>query len=128
MNREIKFRGKWNSEEWAYGDLHLNCKHPHIHSSRGDMFYISLETIGQFTGLTDKNGKEIYEGDIVEFIYCPKSLNQKVIAVVGVNKFNLWCALEGSEYHIENTLHGEIIGNIHDNPELLNDNNNDSPM
>lgn len=64
MNREIKFRAK-HGKEWVYGDLHLLSKMPHIHTDPFTSKSIDIETLGQYTGLKDKNGKEIYEGDIL---------------------------------------------------------------
>ena len=64
--REIKFRGKrLDNGEWVLGDLHLNTPYPHIHFGFDNRAKIDTDTIGQFTGLHDNNGKEIYEGDVL---------------------------------------------------------------
>ena len=124
MNREIKFRGKSLDGIWEYGDLHFRfCNHPHIHNMNGAKIYIDPDTVGQYTGLHDKNGKEIYEGDIVYF-------NQKFVkGTYYVSNDDSHCgafllykknnppALFG-EVFME-PFYCEVIGNIHDNPELL---------
>lgn len=65
MEREIKFRGlRVYGKGWVYGDLLCNWTIPIILSDNdGNEYKVNPETIGQFTGLKDKNGKDIYEGD-----------------------------------------------------------------
>lgn len=123
MSREIKFRAKALDGSWEYGDLHLHCAHPHIHTLNVYRMYIDPKTVGQFTGLHDKNGKEIYEGDILRS-------KRKTLNYIAYDddkgrfvEVRIWDAAidarcEISKYKIER-LGQEVIGNIHDNPELL---------
>ena len=124
--REVIFRGKrTDNGEWIEGSL-LGidwCDKPSTYSIAPNtpvsVFYsVISETVGQYTGLTDKNGKRIFEGDIVSLVK-HDSLIYKVVYVPcryelvnskGVNCFVL------DIYKSENI---EVIGNIHDNPELL---------
>lgn len=66
MSREIKFRGlRTDGKGWVYGDLLCNWTTPIILSDAdGNEYSIIPSSVGQYTGLKDKNGKEIYEGDI----------------------------------------------------------------
>lgn len=130
--REILFRGiiksdnlRYKRGQWAVGDLVRlqdgNDGKPHIYGC-GEVF---AKTIGQYTGLTDKNDKKIFEGDIAEvYLEIPYLPSQpKTINAVGVVEFNT----EKSSYYVVSTsgeeyalcFVDEVIGNIHDNPELL---------
>jgi len=133
--REYKFRGKSiDIGEWKFGDLLRLEKN---FKKRLEIFHwgekapfssvVIPETIGQFTGLTDKSGKDIYDGDIlgadgkvIGFVeggvrgYCYDVVYSKPLT----NGERRW-SLYGT---VENDYKGriEVIGNIHDNPELSN--------
>lgn len=121
--REILFRGKQSNDEWIYGNLQVLGECAFISADMGFNKIVDTETVGQYTGLTDKNGVRIFEHDILKFDYVGKNLGVSGIeAVVFENgKFGvLWgwhkdfTCLDG----FSNTTI-EVIGNIHDNPELL---------
>ena len=123
--RVIKFRGKdIDSGEWVYGDLHTLCDRPHIHTNpspypyAGKRSFIDPETIGQFTGLLDKNGREIYEGDILEVceMYAKVVWNEEKASF----EYQYLHPMQLTNTFYEfNMPYLSIIGNIHDNPELI---------
>ena len=131
MNREIKFRAKFiYHNEWLYGDLrHFQGNNVLICEYEGLGGYpVKPETVGQFTGLLDNNGKEIYEGDIIQsFDSNGKPIRHIVEYERTEAKFVVILA-ERPKYDFGGDIsqrwikefEKEVIGNIYDNPELLN--------
>ena len=132
--REILFRAKRLSDgEWIDGSLFIDEKKDKHEILVGYVNYrigweVDPETVGQFTGLTDKNGKKIFEGDIVIYDNTPyNAYGHKVIGEIVWRKWAWKCRYKeyGSTYHYAIGAEdffgpkSEIIGNIHDNPELL---------
>ena len=130
--REILFRGKRTENgEWVYGEYFGLCAVANddgevalkylIHQSNDEPLYrVDAETVGQYTGLKDKNGKKIFEGDIV-------SSNKRKTWIgrgkVWFGNGAFWCGeREWAKLLRVVCLEDEqavVIGNIHDNPELL---------
>lgn len=118
--RTIKFRGKClDNSEWVYGDLLRMHGVPYIYPDPAPDGWNDYEfipdTVGQFTGLLDKNGKEMYEGDIYRFDH-PDSINEVSYCIGGgFAGFDFSPAFTNGN----KLTNIEVIGNIHDNPELL---------
>lgn len=121
---EVLFRGKRiSNSKWVEGFMYSQ----HFPLEFRDDFYIRCydtdylvlpETVGQYTGLTDKNGVRIFEGDIIQ------SLESSVTGLVQWfpehSAFMVWCKSAnevGFLYECVNII--KVIGNIHDNPEIL---------
>lgn len=122
--REIKFRAKeiGSKGKWRVGDLHIIATKPHIHSL-SNKYLIKIETIGQFTGLHDWCGNEIYEGDILESLDWDKETKFVVEWNQVLAQFQgRWLhqpAIACDIYSICHSSNYGVCGNIHDNPELL---------
>ena len=141
--REILFRGKRiDNGEWVYGFVYKQHSFGKIESwyirTFGLDFLVISETVGQFTGLTDKNGKKIFEGDIVHLTDEHNEMEWTAVVAFGnpngdynwgwqlnaIEEFDgnkdilLWVDMEKSGAYCE------VIGNIYDNPELLKGGNN----
>ena len=124
--RTIKFRGKGpRAGNWFYGNLYIDMYgRTHIFSLEVGVLEAKPETIGQFTGLYDCDGTEIYEGDIVgchnpsikHLIFFNEKQGRFMAALNGdiENDFGV-VGLDDSRW----VGSKKVIGNIHDNPELL---------
>lgn len=134
--RQIKFRGKRkDTDEWVYGDLVRNVEgvfavvtpyQMNMNNVCSD-YEVEEDTIGQFTGLHDKNGKEIYEGDILQYIGRGADIIGKIYyreVTFKEGSFCIYCKDLNihspiSGYITNGVLGWDVVGNIHDTPELL---------
>lgn len=122
MNRKIKFRGKrLDNGEWVYGDLWQHNERVDIVDRKADSHPVDPGTVGQYTCLKDRNGVAIYEGDILNHPAGPKA---EIKYIPEHAAFIARYMYEGEQTY--NYLEGdgvlklcEIIGNIYENPELL---------
>ena len=127
--REIIFRGKRvKNNEWVYGSFlkqageriskdevaPIECW---IYGMRGETALVDPETVGQYTGLTDKNGTKIFEGDIVKV---ENALVRGIFAVEYCGISACFIVSHGERRYFLGGCNSEVIGNIHDNSELLN--------
>lgn len=118
MNREILFRGKRvDNDEWVYGYYITVFSHS-IVDNRGVAFEVESKTIGQYTGLTDKNGKKIFEGDIVKnMLILDNNTLSPNIDTVEFNDEDCSFMLGKGKRHFHDRLDLEVIGNIFDKNE-----------
>ena len=136
MSREIKFRALTNNGTWVYGNLiqgkNGDCYICSINKNpvtkNGDSWYIDSpcyvvipETVCQFTGLVDKNEKDIYEGDILKITLYDDEWKTKVRDYYGT----LVIDVEGCDWSttalsfLDEEADKEVLGNFYENPELL---------
>jgi uncharacterized phage protein (TIGR01671 family) len=152
--REIKFRGKnLNTKEWVYGDLlqwndgetaigvhgQFIDDGYHFNENYDKTPYVDETTVGQYTGLKDKNGKEIYEGDLIKapsgriyaviFSTWKHEEKREFLKIIDIYEHTGWCiSLDGVNpcgLLDSEVCQGSVIGSVYDNPELLKGGNHD---
>lgn len=124
--REIIFRGKRiDNGKWIEGSLLYDTENSlayiaeHFEDKAAYLREVIPETVGQYAGLIDKNGKKIFEGDVVRYmnketmvVVWNKESASFAIAYSAIN-FNYLATISSAHIYLE------VIGNIHDNPELI---------
>ena len=140
--REILFRGrgntKYNDGEWYYGVPIREFEGDWQICTDNSKRTVIPETIGQYTGVTDKNGERIFEGDIVKYKEACKFgdndemeeaeeqyLCTNIVEFKNGRFFPLPQRCDCEDYFFSyGSYDFEVVGNVHDNPELLRGNNN----
>lgn len=120
--REVRFRGKLmlGKHRWVKG-FYVRVNDNHVIIPGGvhsllDYKRCEPETIGQYTGLKDRNGREIYEGDILHDHFC----NNRYVVHFDCGSFDVRSTLDRSGNYLSEVAGDvEVIGNVFDNPELM---------
>ncbi len=120
--RKIIFRGRDIAGNWHYGDLEIIsddlCKivnHKLLEYGK----VVDRDTVGQYTGLTDNKGEKIFEGDIVKHDFEDEQIGEQYAVVDFSCKYASFMISPINDWMYCDKNDCEVIGNIHDNPELL---------
>lgn len=129
MKRTIKFRGKTTANgHWVYGSLIAYNNGAYAIRNSKSQPWVQADSIGQFTGLPDRNGKEIYGGDIITVrgeyprVVLWDKVSWALMPCEHYNDKHFWVMNlqhPGNDWWEEFADEMEVVGNIHDNPELL---------
>jgi len=131
MKREILFRGKDKAtDQWVYGDythnegLNTHYISRNVNNTSRKAWEVDPDTIGQYTGLKDKNGKKIFEGDILDYtVFDVFGEEHQCKGVVKWVDDCLICdssdGFNGFAWVVKQSIELDVIGNVTDNPELM---------
>lgn len=129
--RDIKFRGiDTMTGQWRFGDLVHNMKvtltgvEPRVMVGG---YEVKPETVGQFTGAKDKEGNEVYEGDVMKYYgYVARGENPLVTVYYDDTYHTMGLRRGKFRYTLSFCEQCKVAGNVHENPELLDENEEDS--
>ena len=131
--RDMEFRGKRTDKgEWLYGYIYrcgwTGKENAYIVPNWPHLIEVDPSTVGQYTGLKDKNGTKIFEGDIVKRFLLGQMYIFQIVYDNGLTSFIGQAGKKFTTFDYDpaefDSAEFEVVGNIHDNPELLRGNDN----
>lgn len=120
--QKVFVNGEWVKGYWVYGDLyHSNSGKIFVQPPQSCVLQVLPETVGQYTGLQDKNGDKIFEGDLIDFrttAYFFKNNRVKYNC-----KHLRYCAYDKNKqaWAMDDSFEYMVLGNVFENPKLLKD-------